>query len=231
MSKFNWNGIEKVEYNGKKGIWRTVGGRRIFISDGQSLPDAMKASGKFDRVLSLSKRLPHVDVTDNWIKFAQPLSGTFQEAGSVKSVDGKEYKENGNDIVFEKKIKEHEEETANWFRNNLWGHFLFQYSIKKPEGIHSADLILTKPHPLLKGNTVEIKSVFSPRLDQITKNIKSGEGQSNNILIDITHAAVNHPTSKVFHECIRYFDNPDHNWLDSLLVKKDEKLLFAITRR
>jgi len=30
------------------GVWRTVGGRRIFIKDGQSLEDAMKQSGKFN---------------------------------------------------------------------------------------------------------------------------------------------------------------------------------------
>lgn len=33
--------------NGKEGVWRTVGGRKIFIATGQSLKDAMKASGKF----------------------------------------------------------------------------------------------------------------------------------------------------------------------------------------
>lgn len=30
------------------GVWRTVGGRRIFIKNGESLSDAMKKSGKFD---------------------------------------------------------------------------------------------------------------------------------------------------------------------------------------
>ena len=30
------------------GVWRTVGGRRIFIKDGQDLSDAMKESGKFN---------------------------------------------------------------------------------------------------------------------------------------------------------------------------------------
>lgn len=30
------------------GVWRTVGGRRIFIKDGQSLTEAMKDSGKFE---------------------------------------------------------------------------------------------------------------------------------------------------------------------------------------
>jgi hypothetical protein len=29
------------------GVWRTIGGRRVFIKDGQSLSDAMKESGKF----------------------------------------------------------------------------------------------------------------------------------------------------------------------------------------
>lgn len=30
------------------GVWRTVGGKRIFIKDGQDLASAMKESGKFD---------------------------------------------------------------------------------------------------------------------------------------------------------------------------------------
>lgn len=35
------------KYDESDGVWRTVGGRRIFIRDGQSLSDAMKSSGKF----------------------------------------------------------------------------------------------------------------------------------------------------------------------------------------
>lgn len=31
------------------GVWRTVAGRRIFIKNGQSLTDAMKSSGKFNK--------------------------------------------------------------------------------------------------------------------------------------------------------------------------------------
>jgi hypothetical protein len=31
------------------GVWRTVGGRRIFIKEGQSLTDAMKDSKKFNK--------------------------------------------------------------------------------------------------------------------------------------------------------------------------------------
>ena len=31
------------------GVWRTVGGRRIYIEEGQSLEDAMEKSGKFQK--------------------------------------------------------------------------------------------------------------------------------------------------------------------------------------
>lgn len=37
----------KKKYDSSEGIWRTIGGRRVFIKTGQSLPDAMKESGKF----------------------------------------------------------------------------------------------------------------------------------------------------------------------------------------
>ena len=36
-------------FNGKTGVWRTVGGRRIFIATGESLEEAMRKSGKFGK--------------------------------------------------------------------------------------------------------------------------------------------------------------------------------------
>ena len=36
------------KYNTTNGVWRTVGGRRIFIKNGYDLPTAMKESGKFE---------------------------------------------------------------------------------------------------------------------------------------------------------------------------------------
>ena len=38
------------------GVWRTVGGRRIFIKDGQDLASAMKESGKFRKNIFFSDR-------------------------------------------------------------------------------------------------------------------------------------------------------------------------------
>lgn len=38
------------------GVWRTIGGRRVFIKDGQDLASAMKESGKFKSAKKFSKR-------------------------------------------------------------------------------------------------------------------------------------------------------------------------------
>jgi hypothetical protein len=48
----------------EQGIWRTVGGRRIFIKDGQSLADAMKESGKFSKQKTFGKSILSEDLND-----------------------------------------------------------------------------------------------------------------------------------------------------------------------
>lgn len=37
----------KLNFDDEDGVWRTIGGRRVFIRNGQSMSDAMKKSGKF----------------------------------------------------------------------------------------------------------------------------------------------------------------------------------------
>lgn len=39
--------MAKLNFDDSDGVWRTIGGRRVFIREGQSLSDAMKKSGKF----------------------------------------------------------------------------------------------------------------------------------------------------------------------------------------
>ena len=43
------------KYNSTEGIWRTIGGRRVFIKTGQSLSDAMRDSGKFKKTSDVSR--------------------------------------------------------------------------------------------------------------------------------------------------------------------------------
>ena len=43
------------------GVWRTVSGRRIFISNGESLTDAMKKSGKFKKFKEKISKKPKTE--------------------------------------------------------------------------------------------------------------------------------------------------------------------------
>lgn len=38
-----------IKVDGVQGVWRTIGGRRVFIKNGQNLQDAMRESGKFKK--------------------------------------------------------------------------------------------------------------------------------------------------------------------------------------
>jgi len=49
------------DYDKEDGVWRTIGGRRVFIRNGQSLSDAMKESGKFSRVQKNQELYKKVD--------------------------------------------------------------------------------------------------------------------------------------------------------------------------
>lgn len=68
---YTFNQIAKVVlFMEEKGVWRTVGGRRIFIKEGQDLASAMKESGKFPnkqgKEETLKKELQ--DIQDDTIK-------------------------------------------------------------------------------------------------------------------------------------------------------------------
>lgn len=46
---------KKKSYDEQDGVWRTIGGRRVFIRTGQSLSDAMKESGKFEKTSGVKR--------------------------------------------------------------------------------------------------------------------------------------------------------------------------------
>ena len=54
----------KKTFNEGDGVWRTVGGKRIFIADGEDLKTAMKNSGKFDNILKNKDKLNTMEKMD-----------------------------------------------------------------------------------------------------------------------------------------------------------------------
>lgn len=78
-----------VEFEGYRGRWRTVGGRRIFIRDKEGLVSAMKRSGKFTK----KQKSDIIDSTKNVGKgksedIAKDVKSKVKEISSDKYEDG-----------------------------------------------------------------------------------------------------------------------------------------------
>lgn len=80
------------KFNLDEGKWRTIGGRRVFIREGQSLSDAMKASGKFKSAKKKGQR-KFEDVDKEFHEHAQKMEKNYEEFG-------------GNSIEDERKLNE-----------------------------------------------------------------------------------------------------------------------------
>lgn len=64
------------------GVWRTVAGRRIFIKNGQSLTDAMKNSGKFEKnnlQAKLKKQLNKTELKPKWCEVSESFPPEIRE--------------------------------------------------------------------------------------------------------------------------------------------------------
>lgn len=72
--------------NDGDGVWRTIGGRRVFIKHGYDLSTAMRESGKFNNII---REEPSRKYNDD-VKFICKIRGVYaieQEYGKLKNYD------------------------------------------------------------------------------------------------------------------------------------------------
>ena len=77
-------------YNGgimSKGVWRTINGRKVFIADGQTVEQAMQASGKFDK--SIDTKKPSADKSTDKPKAKASVIDSIKKAKSNTDVKSK----------------------------------------------------------------------------------------------------------------------------------------------
>jgi hypothetical protein len=120
------------------GVWRTVGGRRIFIKDGEDLSTAMKKSGKFGNKKSFNetiksngyqktidvnnsnKKIEHYDeyTEETILEIEKNKIGSKKEIGTIISHEGTVLKE----INGESHSVDVQNEDKNLFKNNIFTH-------------------------------------------------------------------------------------------------------------
>lgn len=97
-----------AKYNLKDGVWRTIGGRRVFIKNGQDLASAMKESGKFK---SAKKKEVETITQEEYDKLPNDYKGTLKELVDTAEFRGenkaeliKKYEAMGFDVENDKTI-------------------------------------------------------------------------------------------------------------------------------
>jgi hypothetical protein len=131
------------------GVWRTVGGRRIFIKDGQSLSDAMKASGKF--------------------KEKEYTLATKDENGTYR-INNVAIELKGMDETYKKDIEQTVKELTEEFDSNLWGVKYSPEEKKEFGNIHMAQTEGNKYQTSIKINGFGEKEIFDKKIaDEIAR--------------------------------------------------------------
>lgn len=92
------------------GVWRTIGGRRVFIKEGQTVTEAMRNSGKFENKLGVEIQSKQLELFNK-----RTLSRINELEEELKSEKIKEFKEiHENEIKrIQKKIDDYERKVKN----------------------------------------------------------------------------------------------------------------------
>lgn len=195
----------------KKGIWRTVGGRRIFIKDGQDLETAMTESGKFDNIINrnrLKKELKEAleyrpvydknirNVTQNYIINATPNKGKIDK-----------------DKYFIDKTHTHEIDTVKFLYNKLGGYFQHIQEIDNTEGIKYPDFIWNNKRWEIKraSSKSTIDSNLRKAIHQIDKN--------GGVILDVSKVYYN---NQIIMKCVEYRLLRSGESITCIVIKKNK---------
>lgn len=182
-------------YDSSDGVWRTIGGRRVFIRNGQSLGDAMKESGKFKN-LKNSEPKKEVKLT---VAEEDALAGL----DALLALDGEKFdspEDLARQMVFE--------------RNNRIGDFEAELDRMEEEG-HNVSMYKEEGWDE-EVNYDEVLEKIKQNPERFEKYLTNEAVQNGN---NVTREEIK---AKQEVENNKWLDNESNNWLKE--QKHDEKL-------
>lgn len=120
----------------EKGVWRTIGGRRIFIKEGQDLASAMKESGKFNSSSNSKAKkgdsvLEEFKKSDGNTKSFEKALNKISEMEYNNEINPDEYKE------YISKIQKEYVEKNKKTNNDDYEYNLYKQAKENPDSINS----------------------------------------------------------------------------------------------
>ena len=187
------------------GVWRTVGGRRIFIKDGQDLRTAMKESGKFDNIIKedpYKEQKKYIkDKTGVSDEEAEEIYGAIAHYTTTSYDDVRNMKNNDKSVVEERKHLEEYISKAPKYEGNIY------------RGMHFNDDNFVKQ--LEAGKIISMNGISSWSSDKnIAQAFSEQYGAKNQVIIttknksgvDISKLSAIEEEKEVLHSSKSYFN-------------------------
>lgn len=166
--------------------------------------------------------MQYKDVTDEYIKNAAPNNHKikFNDKTFIDNKTNKEYIVDGKHVKFEPSEKE--KEVAKWLEKTLGGKVEVNPKILEPPDIKIPDYYYN-------GLRLDLKEIKGNGKNTIDTAVKSKKEQADNFIIDITDNC-NLDNNEIFKQIERLYGSKNRKWVNTIILRRNEKLLKVYIR-
>lgn len=153
------------------------------------------------------------------VKKANPNSHIIKELPYYRHNNTNYYVDNKY-VLFDYSISEME--VAIWLENTFGGELYMCPRINKPDGIETPDYIFRK-------EKWDLKTPIGTSRIVIDHMLKSKRRQANNFIIDISKNSL--PVEEIIRQVKKIYNSSRRNWVNTIIIKKDDNLIDIYTRK
>ena len=166
-------------------------------------------------MISIEKKanFNYIDITDTWIKSANPNSHEIKEKHYYE-YQGKKYYVDNRNIVLDYSKKERE--VAEWLKETFGGEIYMNPRVNKPDGIQTADYIFRNEYWDLKEITGVGKNILFHAVEDHKK-------QAHNFIFDITKTKLKN--EEIIERLEKLYQLKSLYWLDKIIIKRNTMLI------
>lgn len=225
----------KEKYNYYDRLGKSWNRRSRGFIDPDNKKDARKnylaCEKKKEEIIKISNA-PYKDITKKWYKEATPKSNNITHAKKFIDDDGVEYIVNNKrgEVWFDYKGKDYKESKscASLLRKTFGGKVELQPKVDKPNGVSTCDIKWIRPNSTIKEKW-DLKTVEGSSNRTLDSMIKNKERQSHNFIFDIKNHSLTE--KQATEQIIHIFNSPHRDWVETIMLKDDEKILFIYQKK
>lgn len=164
-----------------------------------------------------------VDITTEWKESATPNSHEIKlnNKSFIDNRTNTNYKVNNKHVIY--KPSENEQNVAKWLKNTLGGEIEINPRISDPPNVKIPDYYF-------RGMRLDLKEINGNGKNTIDTAIKSKKDQANNFILDIKEKC-KLEDKEIIRQIEKIYNSKNREWLDMVIVKRNDKLIKIYKRK